>query len=90
MSILKRTVFYDNTNALARFWDWALVETPIGQMAEPFQINQRDSRIEFDPTDDMSRIDEMRAKPIDKELLVLSGGQHQLHGGYMLPRGNNR
>lgn len=90
MSIQKRTVFYDETNGIARFWDWALTTTTIGTMAEPFMPNARylvgAEFGTFDPTDEISRIDEIRSSSVDGQLLTLSGGQHQLHGGYLLPR----
>lgn len=88
-AILKRTVFYDNTNNLARFWDFALVQTNLGTMVEPFIVNDRLGKspiIEYDATDEMSRIDEIRAEPIDVQQLVLSGGDYHLHGGFTLSR----
>jgi hypothetical protein len=90
MSIINRTVFYDNTGGVVRFWDWALVTTNLGTMAEPFNANMRVAVntpvVEFDPTDEFVRIDEMRAMPIDASMLYLSGGSMQLHGGYQMPR----
>lgn len=89
MSIQKRTVFYDNTGGIARFWDWALVTTTIGSMAEPFVVNDRhamEKSIEYDPTDEIVRVDEIRAHTIDSQQLELSGGQHHLHGGVLVPR----
>lgn len=94
MSILKRTVFYDYTGGIARFWDWALTTTTLGTMAEPFQPNQRHQGntefLEFDPTDDVARIDEIRSSSVDTAMLTLSGGDHQLNGGYQLPRDSRR
>ena len=90
MSIQRRTVFYDVTHGISRFWDWALVTTTLGTMAEPFMPNARDSGSEFDPEDEINRIDEIRAQPIDVSMLVLSGGEAQIHGGYQLPRGSAR
>ena len=93
MSILKREIFYDNTGGFARFWDWALCTTTLGTMAEPFMPNDRhriDGVSEFDPTDEISRIDEIRASSVDTQAAVLSGGQHALIGGYQLPRNNQR
>ena len=88
MSILKRTVFFDNTSGIKRFWDFALVQTTLGAMVEPFTANDRKGGspvINYDPTDMMVRIDEIEGKPIDVQQLVLSGGFH-LHGGTTLPR----
>jgi hypothetical protein len=93
MSILKREVFYDRTNGINRFWDWALTTTTLGTMAEPFLPNDRfrmDGVSEFDPTDMMNRIDEIRASTIDTQLQVLSGGAQALTGGPLHPRNNAR
>jgi hypothetical protein len=82
-------VYFDNTGGIARFWDFAVVTTKLGTMVEPFLPNQRTDGqgfANFDPTDDCARIDEMRAASIDKSLLILSGGEHQLHGGTLNPR----
>ena len=89
MSIQNRTVFYDYTNGIARFWDWALITTTLGTMVEPFQLgkHQLDTpSIEFDPTDEIVKINEIRAADVDKSLLILSGGVTQLNGGTMIPR----
>ena len=90
MSILKRTAFYDQTGGFVRMWDWALTMTTLGAMAEPFCINNRKSPdsdvIAFDPTDQIARVDELINMDIGKEKLVLSGGDHQLNGGTMMPR----
>lgn len=89
MSIQKRTVFYDKTGGITRFWDWALVTTTIGVAAEPFVANLRsiDSPVRnFDPTDECARIDEMKEADIGQSLIMLSGGVNQIHGGCQLPR----
>ena len=89
MSIQKRSVFFDDTGGYVRFWDWSLCTTTLGTMAEPFMPNDRHlpgKFGQFDPTDEISRIDELRAASVDKQLLTLSGGLHQLNGGYQLPR----
>lgn len=88
-AILNRTVFYNETNGIKSFWDWSLTTTNLGVMAEPFIVNDRIGRahiIEFDATDECSRIDEIRAMPIDAQQLVLSGGTDHLHGGATLSR----
>jgi hypothetical protein len=93
MGILKREVFYDNTGGVVRFWDWAQTTTTLGAMAEPFNPNDRfkmDGVSEFDPTDDMTRIDDIRASPIDIQPIQLSGGVHALIGGPLNPRNNAR
>jgi hypothetical protein len=93
MSILKREVFYDNTGGIARFWDWSLTTTTLGTMAEPFNPNDRlrvDGVSEFDPTDEIARIDCIRAASVDTQPQVLSGGVHALNGGPLNPRNNQR
>lgn len=93
MSILKREVFYDDTGGIVRFWDWALALTTLGTMAEPFMPNDRakiDGISEFDPTDEIARIDSMRASSIDRQLQTLSGGTDALIGGPLNPRNNQR
>jgi hypothetical protein len=89
MSIKKREVFYDNTGGYVRFWDWALVTTTLGVMAEPFLPNDRHQFgpfDQFDPTDEIARIDDIRASSIDTQLQALSGGVHAINGGAQLPR----
>lgn len=89
MSILRRTVFYDKTGGIVRFWDWALTTTTLGTMAEPFTANMRPDKApirNFDPTDECARIDEMVEADINQSLIMLSGGVNQLHGGCLLPR----
>jgi len=90
MSIQKRTVFYDNTGGIARFWDWALVTTTLGTMAEPFQPNARYAAQtefgQFDPTDMIARIDDIQISSVDTQLQTLSGGVHALNGGALNPR----
>lgn len=92
-SILKREVFYDDTGGFCRFWDWALTTTTLGAMAEPFNPNDRfriDGVTEFDPTDDMARIDSVRVQSVDIQPQVLSGGVYALNGGPLNPRNNAR
>lgn len=93
MSIQKREVFFDYTGGIARFWDWSLTTTTLGVMAEPFLANdryKRDGVSEFDPTDMMARIDNIRAATVDRQLQMLSGGDHALIGGSLHPRNNTR
>ena len=76
MSILRRSVYYDNSRDKAMFWDWAKVTTTLGVMAEPFIVGAKFTAntptVDFDPDDEINRIDEIRALPIDKEQLILS------------------
>ena len=89
MSIQKRTVFYDIAGGVVRFQDWALVTTTLGVMAEPFEINRRAGDINipnFDFTDEVNRIDDIKQMDGNKSMLQLSGGDHQLNGGNTMPR----
>lgn len=89
MSILRREVFFDNTGGYVRFWDWSLVTTTLGTMAEPFLPNDRHlpgKFSQFDPTDEIARIDDIRASSVDTQPHTLSGGVHPLNGGTLNPR----
>ena len=94
MSILKREIIYDNTGGFVRFADWALVTTTLGVMAEPFLPNDRHITSapfdEFDPTDEMARIDSIRCVPQDRHPHYFSGGDHALNGGPLHPRNGSR
>lgn len=89
MSIVKRTVLFDKTTDVFRFLDWAYVDTTIGPMGEPFLPNARTSTStpisDFDPTDEISRIDELRAVPVDALMGYFSSGLQAI-GGYTMPR----
>jgi hypothetical protein len=89
MSIVKRTVLFDKTTDVFRFLDWAYVDTTIGPMGEPFLPNARTSTgtpiSDFDPTDEISRIDELKALPVDASLSYFSSGLQAI-GGYTMPR----
>ena len=91
MSILKRTVYYDNSRNIAMFWDWAKVTTTLGVMAEPFIVGAKrtanEPLVDFEPEDEINRIDEIRAMPIGREQLILSSSAvDHLHGGSTVPR----
>lgn len=91
MSILKRTVYYDNSRGRAMFWDWSKVTTTLGVMAEPFiagmKFTPNTPLVDFDPDDEINRIDEIRAMPLDKEQLILSSSAvDHLHGGPTVTR----
>jgi len=77
-NILNRTVFYDMTGGVVRFRDYAHVTTTLGGMVEPFNVNQRKEpdtdMVDFDPTDDMCRIDQMQAIDATMEGQLLSFG----------------
>jgi hypothetical protein len=90
MSILNRTVYYDNSRGRAMFWDWASVTTTLGEMVEPFIAGAKFATnrptVDFDPEDEIARIDIIRAMPLHKEQIVLSGGDGHLNGGVLVPR----
>ncbi|KKM96312.1 hypothetical protein LCGC14_1179430 [marine sediment metagenome] len=88
MSILKRKVFYDDSRGNIMFWDWAMVTTTLGSMVEPFIVGQKyainDDILDFDPADEINRIDSIRIMDLNKEQVVLSTDPH-LHGGSTIP-----
>jgi hypothetical protein len=94
MSILKREVYFDNTSGLARFWDWAVTTTTLGVMAEPFSVGSvavgtglSGNGDHIDPTDEIARIDALRAAPRDFSIRYLSGDSGlALNGGDLRPR----
>lgn len=89
-TILKRTVFYDDTDGYVRFRDWARVITNQGTMHEPFIVNNRfignEDFDDFDPEDEMARIDEIRRIDALKENNIYSGGGDVVNGGVHMPR----
>jgi hypothetical protein len=92
MSIQKRCVFYSKENQY-RFLDWAEVTTTLGSMMEPFCPNIRfapnQSIRDFDPSDPIARIDEMKNVDRRFEWKALSHGEVMpLHGGRMMPHVN--
>ncbi len=90
MSILNRTVYHDDSRGISMFWDWATVTTTLGAMVEPFIAGQKFASnlptVDFDPEDEISRIDSIRSMSLDKEQLILSGGNGHLHGGPTVTR----
>jgi hypothetical protein len=90
-SILKRTVFYEKKgNGPVRFGDWALVTTTLGVAVEPFtslglRTVPNTNVNSYNPTEDCSRVDEMRPVDLGQLNLLLSGGQ-VIHGGTISPR----
>lgn len=89
MSILRREVLYHQVNGNIRFLDWALTTTTLGAMAEPFCVSARHSvqtpNINFDANDIMARIDGIRQVDHGQDKLALSGGDHALNGGPLMP-----
>jgi len=101
MSILRRSVlYYKYPSGVYRFPGWAITTTTLGTCLEPFNIadqwNPGKSKADFDCSDIMARVDELR--PIDDRIdwKLMSGGDIMpLGGGDLLPRvyrkdGNNR
>ena len=98
-TIFKRTVYYEKLDGNPfRFSDWAhVVARDVGECVEPFSLSLRlFSNSEYDPTDDMSRIDLLQNIDMNKETVILSGssreninsdgGTVQFMGGTMIPR----
>jgi len=96
MSILRRTIFmerddrFPSDGSYHRPCDWALVTTTLGAMAEPFSPFERlcpgTAVQNYNATDDMRRIDEIKFIDLDKHMKFLSGGGAQIHGGLLMPR----
>lgn len=88
-TIQKRTVFYEKKEGQPfRFHDFAQVVTPLGVMVEPFLPNNKltfGNITDFDPADEMARIDVMQGIDMDREKLVLSDDE-VIHGGHCMPR----
>lgn len=90
-NVLRRTVFVEqDSNGYFRFADWALVVTTLGAMVEPFSANERFQRgtgfANFDPTEDLSLITEIKQVDFDLLPTLLSGGGPVVHGGTTMPR----
>lgn len=89
MSIVSREVLFDTTGGVVRFLDWAIVQTTIGVMAEPFSIDNRHNFGDFqdyDPTDETVMVSCMRAIDACSLNQQLSGGSDSLNGGVLNPR----
>ena len=91
MSILKRSVLYSKPDKKQyRFIGWALTTTTLGVMLEPFDIsnhhNPGQNFLDFDPSDPISRIDELRNIDGTAEELATSFGETMpLMGGNRHP-----
>ena len=87
--VLKRTIFYGVHQGTIRFSDWANVVTSQGSCAEPYQANLRNSpgtpiNVDFDPADQIVRIDEIEQIDLAKENLLwggCSGGKVRIRVG---------
>lgn len=94
MGILRRTIFFDNSNKKGekyhRLWDWAIVTTTLGTMMEPFNLlkypHQTCLAQNWDPEDEMARVDHVEFQPYDPT--ILSNGETAIPtmGGIMMPR----
>jgi len=97
MSILRRTIFIEKDNSRPlegtyhRICDFALVSTTLGTMMEPFRPFAKNANgtniANYDPTDEMSRIDDIQFINLDKHMTLLSGGGESIHGGLTLRTG---
>ena len=94
MSILRRTIFiekddrFPSSGSYHRPCDWALVTTTLGTMVEPFQpfarIANGGNFQDYDATDEISRIDEIKFISLDEHMKMLSGGGDPIHGGNIM------
>lgn len=92
MSIFKRTVYYGKSSGdNIRFLPYAMVDTTIGSMVEPFNVNQMhtpDQDFEtYDPADEVNRVDLVERIDLRDYRSVLSyGSATPMHGGDIQPR----
>jgi len=92
MSIQKRSVLYTKPKGKQyRFIGWAIVTTTLGAMLEPFDIaehgNPSQNWVDFDPSDPITRIDELRNVDTGKEGKITSFGETmEVMGGDRYPR----
>ena len=93
MSILRRTVYYGDVDSSGakRFLDFAIVTTTIGEMVEPFIVNQKHTPSQsfetHDPADEINRIDSVENIDLRNYTTLLSFGDASvLHGGDINPR----
>ena len=93
MSIKSRAVIYSvDSNGRYHFPGWAVTTTTLGTMAEPFMPNYRSApgcgMNDFDYSNMMTRIDELRNVPHGGEWRAVSFDTHNpvIHGGEMMPR----
>ena len=91
MSIQKRSVLYVKPDmGPYRFIGWAMVTTTLGAMLEPFDINNHHNPsqnwVDFDPSDEISRIDDLQNVDIGRQTLLTSHGETmQTMGGDRYP-----
>lgn len=88
--VLKRVMYIDNSDGFVRFHDWALVNTELGMMLEPFcypgvkwQHNSTGGLLDYDAKESMHRIDEMQTYSLDRGLQILGD---TVIGGTLMPR----
>ena len=86
--ILRRTVFYDDSDGYVRPFEFNLVMTSVGPCLEPnFAIlprtTVRDAPASFDASDEMSRVHEIKPFSLDKQLLIMG---EQTIGGVLMPK----
>ena len=92
MSISKRTVFYGASSGNSmRFLPFAMVDTTIGAMVEPFMVNQSHTPNQnfetVDAGDEVNRIDSVERIDLrDYTKLLSYGSASVLHGGDIQPR----
>jgi hypothetical protein len=93
--VTRRTVFYDMADGYVRFHDWAIVNTTLGVMAEPFivlpfgvgRIAKGGDRPNIDNTDPCRLITELKQESMDGTIIMASfGNTAPIHGGIQYPR----
>ena len=85
MSVINRTLFYTRVKDKIAFHEWTMVNTSLGVMIEPLNLQNRFNAdgTAFDLTDEASLITEM--KEVDFNQLAryfpFSDGETRLHSG---------
>lgn len=80
MTVLHRVLFSDTSSGVFRFADFARVRTSLGNMIEPFQtlcqrgLGASGSLLDFDATDEATRIDAIEYVEQGRWNVALSGG----------------
>jgi hypothetical protein len=90
MGILRRTLIMGSEKDQIRFWDWNRVSTTLGQMFEPRPYLNRPAFAQFDPADELAKIDEIeyrdRRVPWFFDMEGDPATKTRLHGGELIPQ----
>ena len=97
-TILRRTALLEVDSravldgaTLHRPCDWAIVQTTLGTMVEPFTLFAKHATgtetQNYDSSEELRRVDEIKTVSLDSYMKLLSGGgDTPLHGGHTWPR----